>query len=573
MGDTQEVKALRKSGKVAEARELGERLLQERPTDIWVARALGWVYWEQLKAPVAAIEAAIKANHPAPPKADAAIGSLLHDYANLWKQIPEDAHRDIPGMLHSHMIRQLGRVGKHVKSFLGFMKWAGPDCFQAEDFVPFQADGKTFPSLAVKAALQCAAWLKSRPDEQERYAAFVESMLKVALERGQDQDKVWIQWRMALILRQRGEVLQAAQTIAPILKQKRSEFWVWSEAARIYQDDQPELGLACYCQALCCGAEPKFVGKTHTELALLLARQGETGWASKEIATAAKIYDQEGWGHSRDLQDCLSESWFDPSTPGIDAPSLRREHAEEALSLCFDRVVLTDATFVGMEDHPHGKKPRPKFIAWIDGESVMIRARRASRSITKANPGLPVRLTIGVDDEKRDVIEAHPRPEGSPWDQLSSGQGVVTRIDEERGSVQVFLGYQNSCWVPIGVGSNLLPQFEAGMGMALWFIPNKKSGKPLVMHWEPRTVEEHPDIRLDFGLLELKRSGVAFVEDTFIPAHLLTPELEGQLVDVVAVRDLDKKKNRPGWKAITVKLSSVEGAENRLGDQLAGEVE
>lgn len=568
MSDTQEVTALRKAGKLGDARALGERLLQERPTDIWVARALGWVYWAMLEQPVATIEEATKANQQAPAPALSEIEARLRDYARLWKQVPEDAHRDIPGLLHSAMVQRVSKVGKHLNAYLGFMKWSGLDWFQDKDCDPYEKDGKVFPSNLAKAARQCAAWLKARPEKSELFDSFVEAHLRKALDRGRDPEKVWLLWHLAMLLRKRGEVLQAAQTIAPILKQKRSEFWVWAEAARIYQEDQPDLGLACYCQAFCCGADSKFLGKVHIALAQLLARQGELGWASKEIVSASKIYDQQGWGHPRELQDCLAESWYDPSVTGIDTQALYREHAEEALSLCFDSVVVMDATFVGMEDHPYGKKPRPKFVGWLDGESVLIRARRASRSIAKSKPGTPVRLTIGIDEGKREVIEVHPRVEGLAWDQLENGRGVVTRIDAKEGTFQVYLGYQQSYRVHADFSSAEQEPLLEGTSIALWSIPNKKNGKAMVMHWELAPWSDHPDVRSDFGILEIKRSGAAFVENIFVPPFLLDGAVEGQLVEVMAIRDWDTKREREGWKAITLRPAMQEGSELCLTDHV-----
>jgi hypothetical protein len=49
--------------------------------------------------------------------------------------------------------------------------------------------------------------------------------------------------------------------------------------------------------------------------------------------------------------------------------------------------------------------------------------------------------------------------------------------------------------------------------------------------------------------------GFAFVGDTFIPKHLVPEGMDGQKVHVVRVTELDKTKNRYGWRALKVTCS------------------
>src|SRR5690606_13836229 len=141
-----------------------------------------------------------------------------------------------------------------------------------------------------------------------------------------------------------GNLLGASEQIARVLKRKRNEHWAWSEAARIYVDEQPELAIACYCQALRLGAEPKYVGKVHCELAALLAASGDFSQATREVLIAAESYDREGWKHPPELRNLLESEWYDPSLESRDAVAFYAEHADDALALCFDRVTEIPAT-------------------------------------------------------------------------------------------------------------------------------------------------------------------------------------------------------------------------------------
>lgn len=544
MADSKEITALRKAGKLKEALELGRQLMAAEPTNVWNARAMGWVYFDHLKTEVACITEAERSAKAIPRKAI--------DGAHHWLKEYHDLPKEIPGMLHSNILLQLAKkVGRHLDSYLAFQVWAGTDCYRPEDLQPSTWEDKTISPLVVKTARECAAWLKARPQELEKYCEFVEAQLQRAVSHARDDDKTWVKWALAVLQRQRGEIEQATKTIAPILKLKRTEFWVWSEAARIYQEEQPELAVACYCQALCCGAESKFLGKTHLELATLLVQQGESAWASKEIDAAASIYDQEGWRHPRELQDALASTWYDPTGEGVDPVALHKEHATEALSLCFDEVVMVNATFLKMDDPLPGKKPKPTFAARLGNELIFIRGRRANKKLMKSKPGSPMRLTLGLDGGKREVIDTLPRPDGQPWDSMDECVGVITRLDPVKQSVHVFSALGDSCWVTIGHETGQFSGMTTGQGMALKTMPNKE-GKRRVFHWEPCGLPQNAHIRRAAGILDIKKSGVGFIGDVFVPPHLLDPSLQGLEMTVLAVHDLNPKTNQPNWKAITL---------------------
>ena len=544
MSDSKEITALRKAGKLKEALELGRQVMAVDPENMWNARAMGWVYYDHLKVEVSLIDEAERASKPIPRKAIEGVSRWLKEYTSL--------PREVPGMLHSKIMFQLVRIGRYLDLFLPFLAWAGDAWYQEEDLRQSSWEERFYAPLVVKVARECGAWLKAHPQELDKFSGFVEGQLLKAVSCARDDDKTWVNWSLALLQRRRGEIAQAAKTISPILKLKRTEFWVWSEAARIYQEEQPELGIACYCQALCCGAESKFLGKTHLELATLLVQQSESAWASKEILAAASIYDQEGWRHPIELENSLASEWFDPSAEGIDTIALRKEHATEALSLCFDEVVTVDATFLGMEDHPLGKKPRPTFAArWLDGYRPFIRGRRANQLIRKAKSGIPVHLIIGIDGERREIIDTLSRPEGCFWDSLNRCEGIITRIDPEKGSVRAYIAYEDYCWVSIGTENGQFDQLVPGMGIALRTHSNR-AGKRHVSHWELCELPETPHIRIAYGPIEIRKSGIGFVGDIFIPPHLLESSMQAAPVRVVAVKELDRKKNQPGWKAVAI---------------------
>lgn len=55
-------------------------------------------------------------------------------------------------------------------------------------------------------------------------------------------------------------------------------------------------------------------------------------------------------------------------------------------------------------------------------------------------------------------------------------------------------------------------------------------------------------------ILKVTEKGFAFVGDTFVPKHLISDDLNGQRVRVFRITELDKAKNRYGWRALKLSL-------------------
>src|SRR5690606_29412409 len=146
---------------------------------------------------------------------------------------------------------------------------------RSEDWQSNEYQGSRYPSLAMKIARALCKWVKAHPDASNKQMAMTLEWAERVRRTAKGDDALWLTWDMAILLRQMGDFHRAAELLAGVIKAKRNEFWVWAEAGRLYQSDQPELALACFCRALECPAEPKFLIRAHRELAELLAEQEE----------------------------------------------------------------------------------------------------------------------------------------------------------------------------------------------------------------------------------------------------------------------------------------------------------
>lgn len=189
--------------------------------------------------------------------------------------------------------------------------------------------------------------------------------------------------------------------LASVIKAKRSEFWVWAEAGRLYRSEQPDLALACFCRALECQAEPKFMGRTHRDLAELLAEQGDYAQASREVSVALEIRQAQGWRLSPEMQELMNSPWYDPAATGsMAAKDFYAAHSSEALALCFDNVETQSATYLGsfspeQQNTPQpGRKPRKLFrFAVKDARGNALSLISPGMKQLKSEVGAP--LTVG----------------------------------------------------------------------------------------------------------------------------------------------------------------------------------
>ncbi len=69
---------------------------------------------------------------------------------------------------------------------------------------------------------------------------------------------------------------------------------------------------------------------------------------------------------------------------------------------------------------------------------------------------------------------------------------------------------------------------------------------------EPCNAEVLRDVGFEQGEIRVAAKGFGFVNDTFVPPHLIGEGADGQLVNIVKIMDFDKTKNKPAWKAIAL---------------------
>jgi tetratricopeptide (TPR) repeat protein len=551
----EDVQALRKAGRFREAIALALDLLTKQH-DRRVRTQLDWSWYGLIKGLVEAMAIKLKAAQPVPPDDVDRLLLALHDYSNQPAIRPDNPL--------SNIVREISKVAAHVPDFPDFLRWVDINGLALEDWQYQQRDGKTYRPVAHAAARGLAKWVKAHRGAEPADISLAQEWLDRARPVATGDDALWLDWDRALMLRRLGEYRKAAETLSDVLKAKRGEFWVWAEAARLYAEEQPDLARACFCRALQCGSEDKFTVNVHRELAELLAHEQNYGQASSEVARAIEIRQQQGWSIDPPLQQLIDSAWYDPTADGIEDPkTFYARHSSDALVLCFDQVEAKPATYLGLliphppKDPPPGWKARPlPRFAILDSHRKSISLVGPGLRHIKHEVGAPVTVVVGRqnDDGRATIVQVASRPDGMSWDCTQQGLGVVVREAAPEKPMKVYIGRDSDDVSVDGVWLGKEPA-QLGQGVRFQFTENAKNGRRDLFAVQKGPLPDD-DVKLVRGRLRRNPKGFAFVDDAFVPPHVVeTVAKDVEDVAALIVYAKHPTKDEYGWHA--VKLSAA----------------
>ena len=283
-----------------------------------------------------------------------------------------------------------------------------------------------------------------------------------------------------------------------------------------------------------------------------MSEAGEIAQATREVLIAVETYDSEGWRHPPELEALLQSDWYDPSFASFEPTHFYAQHADDALTLCFDEVRDYPATYLGTIEGRDGKKPRPCFAFRPDDAAVSILGRRGARILKTLKPGSPVTLLVGIEAQRRDVLEVLPRPDGVHWDCAEANEGVISWRSADGTSITAYCGREREIRFPLAA-CPVLSAAALGSGVRVRGATNPSNDRFEAYCIELALVPQHADIGVFRGALRRASKGFGFIEDVFVPASLLEAGLQAtQEYEVVAVQSFDKSKERYGWRAVAI---------------------
>lgn len=471
-----------------------------------------------------------------------------------------------PSLAYSQLLRVYTKVvkaaGKDVPPRLArkYLEVVGAwnlDNLSDEDwrpFIPKDKPGERFPSLAenvVSALYRCGT--TKGADGRALVGGFpqIAGFVGVAVERFPKQE--WFPYYHGKLLVELGRCEEARKRVVETARRKMSEFWVWQLLAETYPDDA-DRRLACLCRAASCHAKDEsYLVAVHEMLGDCLFERGMASEAAFEYAKVDAIRAGKGWRAVRHAHDVGGAS------PAKDNAALCRKLAEGAEAVVLENVpglaAVVTARYVDRETKTEIVK-----VWWPDGEA-RAKARRFA-VLKKAAPGTPVTIWADKFDGRTAILKVERRKDGIDWDVYPKRIGVVSARDERHGRSYFTIGDRGErCfgdWVALPALKALDPGTvcelavsvrEGKMASALGFSVVTDGALPPFARDFSGTLQRPEGRR--FGFVKAD----AFASDVFVPDDLVGDVADGTPVAGVAVRSLDRVKNKAGWRAVTLEAA------------------
>lgn len=544
----QEVTDLRREGRLEEAYSRGYELLQQYPEDRLLANSLGWVLYEKIKNIVSLArqpQAAVNEGQ------SQEIRQILLEYGAL--------NLSRPDLLFSLLLFQTLQFPNQLKFLPALMKWAGIESFRPEDYLANRQNGNVFESLVEKAARNVGKVAKVLTEISELQETEISELQKFsillidkALAKAEVQKPEWLQYNKALLLKQLGRLEEAKTLLLSFVQERRNEFWAWSSLAEIVEYSDPPLALALYAKACLTCNDLNFAVSIFEDLSRLAAAQGRINLARWATDQAFTIRKNNQWRIPESLRELLNANWYSQATNLVDSKEELVNLASDAQQVIWLNCPRYNANFLGTFTTSSGKQ-MAKFGLLSNGCSQEL-ASPARGLLNNLNfiLGEPVTVTVNESEQLSTVVVIEKRQSGIFFDQLERVYGIIAH--HHNGRVFIYLNPKNEVKLNY-TAFPMIENMESGTAVELICARHRDHINTYQIFLAP--FQQTSNIALLAGNLRLHQNGFGFVEDAFVPPELASQLLDGQLVNLVVVKKMDKRKNQLGWRAIAIRSETL----------------
>ena len=532
-----EAKALSKQGRHHDAVNAYRTALRRFPNDQNLHESLGWELYRVGKN---LFEVEKIDLYPAK--------QLLVEYIRL--------HNERPSLLHSLFLRFADKlIGNEGFNLVAFLKLWDLTNLTQEDYQPYEADnGKTYPSIAEKVIQHAAkdAFSKKQTADVSYILPFIDKAIQ------KFPENFWLIYYKAKLLHLIGQNNAAFEFSISVTKTKVNEYWAWGLLAEILLDLDREKAFSCYCKALLCRGEDKFLANVRIKFADLLIEKSLYSEAKYEIDKAIQSRENEGWKITETLMGYQNSDWYPNTTASKNNQNLYRDNTELAEALLFDSMPWLNAIVGDMFTLPNKpNKPRRKiFIALVGKETPLEMTVPENKYDFKSlSVGEGIKIKGEVDQENRfQIYLIDKRVIAEKWDIFQEQIGVIDHINHEKKIAHFIVDRRTNGILRF---SDFPIKFILGGALALRLSTYKNDRGVRYTVLTCRETEEKPKsgIVKQFSSSVRVSNGLGFTDDDiFIDRPLVERYsiVEDDFVTGTAVLSYNKKRSTWGWKAIVI---------------------
>ena len=430
--------------------------------------------------------------------------------------------------------------------------------FMPEDFQKYHWSGKDYPGLAEKSIQQVAKDMLN-----ERDIGVIRSFLPVLdAVMAHATDNIWLPYYKARLLLRLDERDAPLDSLVPVVKQKRSEYWAWAALGDIFTALDTDKAVSCFCKAMLCPAEEKFLVNTRFTFGKLLHRLGRDAEAKTELAASLKARLAHDYKVPPELERLTGEDWYLQAKAPASNQSFYEKNKGPAEALLFDELPWLPAVFgaVFSPQNDPGRKLAKLYFTKENKLETLVANDRLLKLGQHFQPGDPLRLKAEEQDGRWQVYLAEERTDGQPWDVLPEQLGVVDYMNVAKQMAHYIVSKTIQGTAPF----YRLPKGTAvGSVLSLRLEERERKGQKFleVLHCERSDKVPPAEVFRVFAgrLKHLPGPGIGFVGDVFVDGVLMKkPEvlaLAGRDVAGAALLSWDEKKQKWGWRAVRVETA------------------
>ncbi|MCY3628027.1 MAG: hypothetical protein OXG88_10360 [Gammaproteobacteria bacterium] len=539
----QELNALRKSGQIEAAYELGQELMKQYPNNEYLKGAFGWVLYDKIKQVIDKTPSdglISEGTH-------SQIRGFFAEYAKLGLKRGD--------LLFSLMARLLLKLPNLPSFFPKFLCWAGMHSFREEDFQSEKGSegSDIYPSLVERLAGRVGKLVASKPDGYDRsIREFALELVEAALNKCQVQNPLWLRYRKGQLLCKLGQQKEAREHILYILKKKQGEYWAWQALADCECVHSPSNALAFYVKAYQTAVKKEFTVKVLEDIVPLARNTGSPELAKWAVDEHVSIRQKNEWSFPESLKAHLSADWYSVAVK-LDNPKQKlAKYAEPAESLLFGEDSWSKANLLEVFSNKEGKKFL-KISCQFETENLIgvVPVKRYPNFISMKS-GAPVYAVIESGESRKQVLALKARDEGQAFDCLPKAHGVLDHHNREKELASVYLTPDEFCLLYYTDFREVIG-WEVGCSVVVAYTHERNRYTAHEVKVEAFRESEWVCRKTD--TLRIHKGGFGFVRDIFVPPSLVRDDLNGIQVSVVALKKPKKKDGSKelGWKAVSLK--------------------
>lgn len=366
---SKEITELRKKGKLNEALQMANQILEIEPENIWNKRAAAWVYYEYLKkyAQADSFELfkanLIKIKELELPESEKTIfdncawqiGKLVFslqkiehvDYAKINEifEIIKDFHFTKPSEEYSFIYKAFHKGYQKWSKYLAFADWWDFENLRPEDYLKEEFNNIKIMSIAEQAYIAYSKKLltngvpldsfgKTRLIDKEKIHSFLPKLESLIDKHPEYQYPPYYKAKLLLAL---GDAHNALSTFLPFARQKRNEFWIWTLMAEIFSEDI-DIQFACYCKALSLKTPDTILVNLRQTFAGILITNKMYDEAKTEIQKIIETRRKEKKELSKPVVQWTKEDWYQSAIAKKDNMDLYSKYLKEAEEILYQDI-------------------------------------------------------------------------------------------------------------------------------------------------------------------------------------------------------------------------------------------